>query len=129
MEINALTIKNYRKKHNLTQEDLAEIIGVSFRTVQNYEAGGNIPKSKHAILRKILYCKKEESQDAFNEENDNYQKTTNSEIEAHNKTLLNQLNKYIKDLEAVKKPNLIDLRQLKEAITLKAELQKELRKL
>lgn len=54
MEINALTIRIYRKKLGLTQDDLARLIGVSRNTVINYERGKEIPISKIEILKKAL---------------------------------------------------------------------------
>ena len=38
-----LTIKNLRKQNNLTQEDLAEKLGVSIQTVSRWETGTNYP--------------------------------------------------------------------------------------
>lgn len=43
-----------RKKLKKTQEEFAVLAGVSTRTVQNWEAGATIPKSKHDFLRKLL---------------------------------------------------------------------------
>ena len=54
MIYNALDIKKFRKKYNLTQQELAEILGISFRTVQNYESGRAIPKNKHALLNEVF---------------------------------------------------------------------------
>lgn len=48
-----LDIKKIRINLGLSQEDLAIKLGVSIRTVQNWEAGKVIPKSKHAILREL----------------------------------------------------------------------------
>jgi len=48
-----LHIKELRESLGKTQTELAEMIGVSLRTIQNYESGGIIPKSKDAILRKL----------------------------------------------------------------------------
>ena len=48
-----INIKNIREKLGLSQEELARKVGVSPRTVQNWEAGRVIPKSKHEILLKI----------------------------------------------------------------------------
>lgn len=48
-----LHIKELRESIGKTQTELAEMIGVSLRTIQNYESGGIIPKSKYAILRKL----------------------------------------------------------------------------
>lgn len=42
-----------RNKSNLTQNKFAKLIGVSLRTVQNWESGRKIPKSKFELLRKI----------------------------------------------------------------------------
>lgn len=44
----------YRKKHNLTQQEFANLVGVSKNTISNYEIGGVIPKSKLPILESIL---------------------------------------------------------------------------
>jgi DNA-binding XRE family transcriptional regulator len=52
--MNDLDVKKIRKKIGVSQEVLAEMVGVHPRTVQNWEAGGVVPKSKHAILRDIL---------------------------------------------------------------------------
>jgi DNA-binding XRE family transcriptional regulator len=52
--MNEINIKNLRKKKGISQEKLAEMLGVHLRTVQNYEGGGVIPKAKHAILRNML---------------------------------------------------------------------------
>ena len=38
----------------ISQEQLAEMVGVHPRTVQNWESGSTIPKSKHAILRDLV---------------------------------------------------------------------------
>jgi len=54
MNINALYIKKNRKKKGWTQTKLAEMAGVSIGTIQNYEAGGKIPKSKYLILRNLF---------------------------------------------------------------------------
>lgn len=55
MEINYLDIKKKRKKLGYTQQDLADLIGVSKNTIVNYEKGMKIPDSKIPILSKILY--------------------------------------------------------------------------
>ena len=51
--MNEIDIIKLRKKLSVTQEKLAEMLGVTLRTVQNYEAGGVVPKSKYAILHNI----------------------------------------------------------------------------
>ncbi len=54
MEIKGIEIKEFREKHNLSQEEFAELIGVALRTVQNYEAEGVIPKTKFKLLRFVF---------------------------------------------------------------------------
>lgn len=44
----------YRKKYNLTQQQFADLVGVSKNTISNYEGGGVIPKSKIPILQNVL---------------------------------------------------------------------------
>ncbi len=52
--MNDLDIRKIREKLGVSQEALAEMIGVHPRTVQNWESGTTIPKSKHAILRELV---------------------------------------------------------------------------
>lgn len=47
-------IVSYRKKHSLTQQQFADLVGVSKNTISNYEGGGVIPKSKIPILKNVL---------------------------------------------------------------------------
>lgn len=54
LNMNDLDIKKIRTKLGLTQKQLAEMVGVSVNTIQNWESGGNIPKSKHPILQSLL---------------------------------------------------------------------------
>jgi transcriptional regulator with XRE-family HTH domain len=51
--MNGIDVKALRKKLHLSQTKLAELLGVHFRTVQNYEKGGVIPKSKRTILSNL----------------------------------------------------------------------------
>lgn len=46
----ALELKETRKKLKLTQSKLAELVGVDLKTIQNWESGRTIPKSKYGIL-------------------------------------------------------------------------------
>jgi transcriptional regulator with XRE-family HTH domain len=48
--MNDFDIKKLREMLNISQEKFAEMLGVSLRTIQNYESGGVIPKSKYAML-------------------------------------------------------------------------------
>lgn len=54
-----IDIREKRKFLKLTQEELAELIGVSLKTISNYEKGHVIPQSKKALLHKILSVKSE----------------------------------------------------------------------
>jgi transcriptional regulator with XRE-family HTH domain len=50
----ALDIKEIRKNYGWTQDQLAKKMGVSLKTITNYESGGVIPESKSALLRELL---------------------------------------------------------------------------
>ena len=52
--MNGIELKENRIKHGLTQEKLAELIGVSKRTVINYEHGEVIPATKSEILHRVF---------------------------------------------------------------------------
>lgn len=52
--MNAIDIKEKRKKLGLTQKKLAELVGVSTQTINGYENGKEIPSTKYQILDKIL---------------------------------------------------------------------------
>lgn len=47
-------IKQIRETLNLTQEELALKLGVSSRTVQNWESGGTIPKTKIRAIEDLI---------------------------------------------------------------------------
>lgn len=49
-----LELKELRQKLDLTQVQLAKLIGVDVKTIQNWEAGRKIPRSKDGILRSLL---------------------------------------------------------------------------
>lgn len=49
-----INIKELRKKLGVSQEKLAELLGVHHRTIQNYETGGVVPKAKYALLCKLM---------------------------------------------------------------------------
>lgn len=52
--MNDIDIKEIRLKLGVSQEKLAEMLGVHHRTIQNWESGSKIPKSKHEILRSLI---------------------------------------------------------------------------
>lgn len=46
-------IKKFRERKNLTQKQLAEVCGVTLRTVQNWEAGKTIPDNIVKLLQSL----------------------------------------------------------------------------
>ncbi len=52
--MNNLDITELRKILGLSQKKLAERLGVHTRTIQNWEAGGEIPQSKRALLCALM---------------------------------------------------------------------------
>lgn len=51
--MNGIEIREIREKFGLSQERFAKLLGVTARTVQNWEAGGTIPQTKQEILHEI----------------------------------------------------------------------------
>ena len=73
-------IRLLRRENGLTQREIAEKIGVTYRTYQNYEAGASSPSG--IVLAKIseLFGV---SMDMLGDRDENSQKTTeNSELDA-----------------------------------------------
>jgi len=64
--MNALQIKENRKRLKLTQDGLGKLLGVSKRTIINYENGEVIPESKSELLRQILLGTKVENKEQGN---------------------------------------------------------------
>jgi DNA-binding XRE family transcriptional regulator len=54
MDVNALNIRSKRKELKLTQKQLADILGVSFNTISNWERGEVIPETKFGIIKSFL---------------------------------------------------------------------------
>jgi transcriptional regulator with XRE-family HTH domain len=52
--MNGIELRENRIKHGLTQEKLGELLGVSKRTVINYEQGEVIPATKSEILHRVF---------------------------------------------------------------------------
>lgn len=48
-----LELKDLRKKLGLTQVELAKLVGVDVKTIQNWESGRKIPRSKDGILQSL----------------------------------------------------------------------------
>lgn len=51
--MNDIEVKNFRNKFKLTQSALAKKLGVDIKTVQNWEAGKTIPKTKYELFRNL----------------------------------------------------------------------------
>ena len=54
MKMKGIEIKERREALGLSQSELAAMLGLSLRTVQNYEAGTQIPRSRVEMLRKFV---------------------------------------------------------------------------
>jgi len=82
MEINGLEICKFRKLHDLTQSDLADMAGVDLRTIQNYESGKKIPKSKIALFHILFrdYKSKKETISQLYEDSDQSDLTVNESM-------------------------------------------------
>ena len=57
MKIIGEDLKKFREDKGFTQSEIAEFVGVSLRTIQNYESGGVIPQSKYEILHRLFNMK------------------------------------------------------------------------
>ncbi len=55
--INASEIREAREANRMTQEDLARFLGVSARTVSNWERGSTVPRNRGKVnsLVRLLY--------------------------------------------------------------------------
>lgn len=53
LNMNEVEVKEIREKMGLSQERFAKLLGVTARTVQNWEAGGVIPQPKQEILHEM----------------------------------------------------------------------------
>lgn len=49
-----LNIKEERNKLKMTQQEFADLLGVTRKTIVNYESGSNIPDTKEKIFIRIL---------------------------------------------------------------------------
>jgi DNA-binding transcriptional regulator YiaG len=52
--VNGVEIREARERMGMTQEQLAQQIGVHLRTVGNWERGQTVPKNRMARLRRVL---------------------------------------------------------------------------
>lgn len=72
-------IKKFRERKNLTQKQLAEVCGVTLRTVQNWEAGKTIPNNIVKLLQTLDGNNETISHSLFGSGGDG--KTINSPVE------------------------------------------------
>lgn len=54
MRITGDEIRDARERAGFTQGKLGELVGVSLRTIGNWERGESVPRSKAAVLRTVL---------------------------------------------------------------------------
>lgn len=54
MEYTGADIKVFRERKGLTQSEFADLLGVDYRTIQNYESGKSIPNSKQKLIKFII---------------------------------------------------------------------------
>nr|WP_262713247.1 helix-turn-helix transcriptional regulator [Aquimarina algiphila] len=71
-----MDIKKERKNQGMTQQEFADLLGVTRKTIVNYESGGNIPESREKLFKYILktFNKKENSS---SQKEDHYAKDLN----------------------------------------------------
>ncbi len=50
---NSLDIKHIREKYNLTQEQFAVMLGISVRTLRNWEQGRRVPEGPAMVLLRV----------------------------------------------------------------------------
>ncbi|WP_106791686.1 helix-turn-helix transcriptional regulator [Aquimarina sp. Aq78] len=121
--MNSLEVKNNRKKYNLTQGQLAKMIGVSKKTIANYEAGETIPNTKRVILHRVfdeLKQNKQETEhdgDISSDKEIEYLKKINSFLEKENKYIRENFGKEIKGLKGMVETLTKDNSKLKEVGT------------
>ena len=70
--MNALEIKENRKRLGLTQDALGKLLGVSKRTIINYENGDVVPVTKSELLHQILLADTLEMNSVKKEDSDPY---------------------------------------------------------
>jgi transcriptional regulator with XRE-family HTH domain len=108
--MNALEIKEGRKKLGFTQAELAKKLGVSVKTISNYENGEVIPESKMDLLHSIL------SNNTLNE----------TATEYHNPNVFREKLIELQEKIKAREDYLLDLKNIKPTNSSKIEHQKEI---
>lgn len=67
--MNGKELKELREKYSLTQKELADKIGITRKTINNYENGGEIPESKKTLFKLFF---NEEGNNLLHEEGADY---------------------------------------------------------
>ena len=52
-QLDSLDIKNIREKYNLTQQQFAAMLGISVRTLRNWEQGRRVPEGPAMVLLRV----------------------------------------------------------------------------
>lgn len=107
--MDGLEIKKHRKRLGFTQEKLAKMIGVSPKTIVNYEAGGVIPESKKDILSLILKADYINPEDYAEDNNgklhylpwSNYNNLKKNDLLKFSTEILNQIENYKKAIDSL----------------------------
>lgn len=93
-----LDIKKEREKLKMTQEEFADLLGVTRKTIVNYEGGSNIPESKEKIFTRILsnYTQPEINHET-NDSYPGYKKIEQDKIDFITKALENNFDELMED--------------------------------
>lgn len=131
MIVKGLDLKKLRENYGLTQQEFADLIGKSMRTVINWEKSAELTQSQILQVKSVLSKYEITSHDenylsepsgVFEKNKGSYDK---SELINHYNKLLKKVNKTIEDLEKDVQ-GLDGYKELSELIKLKAEIQNEL---
>jgi len=144
--MNGIEIKKRRRSLNLTQTELAKLLGVTLGTIFNYENGARIPDSKIALLEKILSTQerasKAENEDMISNTRNNphkdlleesYPTYSKSESEATKKAIaafedmLVEVNVHITQLKSIETKTIAELSDLHKAYKLQDEISKDIK--
>lgn len=96
-------LRNFRKKHKLTQTELADKVGVTLRTLQNWEKGKSSITLDNAV--KIADTLKIQIQDLIEDEISELESLSNEIINPYSDTLVD--NKLIQALDKIPKDQII----------------------
>ena len=137
--MNGIEIRKRRRLLNLTQTELAKLLGVTLGTIFNYENGSKIPDSKIILLQKILNSK-ELASDSHKEETttDNlaeesqiiYLKNELEETKLAISTfegMLEEVNALILKLKNIESKTVADMAELHKAYKLRDEIAADIR--